>query len=163
VQVESLHSSARDLMKALVDLVEERVVRVARDAQAVLDEAKHHLARIELGRVRRQVDDRDGALRQPRVQLDGHERRLVHLGVVAHEHVARHQEALGDGLHDELAEVERRVHAVDAVLEKDGILLHVGVMQADHQRDGVVLAQTVVVACVHRLAFRANAAISTQL
>ena len=53
VHVESLHSRAHDLVKALVDLVEERVVRVARDAQAVLDISKHHLAQIELGRVRR--------------------------------------------------------------------------------------------------------------
>ena len=39
-------------------------------AQAVLDEAKHHLARIELRRVRWQVDDGDRMLLEPCIELD---------------------------------------------------------------------------------------------
>ena len=68
-------------------------------------------------------------------------------------------------LHDELAaEVKRRVHAVDAILEENGVLLHVAVVQSDHhQRDSVVVGQTVIVGGIHGLAFRANTALSSQL
>jgi len=51
----------------------------------------------------------------------------------------------------------------NAILEKDGIVLHVGVVQTDHHRDGVVLAQTVVVGGIQALSFRASTSPPTQL
>ena len=77
MQTESFQHLCRQPVKAGIDLVEERVLRITRVERVVLDEAKHHLARVELRRVRRQEDDGDVSRGEPCIELEHHERRLV--------------------------------------------------------------------------------------